>query len=192
MNARDRRARRTRASLEEGLLRLMERKSINNITVRELTEYVDINRSTFYLHYTDIYDMVSQIENELIENFYSELERDDTERTTQEGVYHFMEKAIEMLRDNRDKLLILCGENGDHTFIERLAEVVKKQSYEFFASMLGNEANTKNVDLAVAFFCSGTVALLQQWLRSDETMSPKSVLNLMFNLVLYGGHGFVE
>lgn len=169
----------------------MEKKNINNITVRELTEYVDINRSTFYLHYSDIYDMVSNIEDELIKGFYDELENDNIERTTQDGIYHFLEKAIEMLLENKAKLLILCGENGDHTFIERLAEVVKKQSHEFFRNMLGDDSGTKNVDLAVTFFCSGTVALLRQWL-SDESMSPKAVLNLMFNLVLYGGHGFVE
>ena len=50
----DRRVRKTRAQLRAGLARLLQKKSIKEITVKELVEEVDINRSTFYLHYTDI------------------------------------------------------------------------------------------------------------------------------------------
>lgn len=192
MTARDRRTRRTRANLEEGLLRLMEKKSINSITVRELTECVDINRSTFYLHYTDIYDMVAQIEDELIRGFYEELEKDKAERSTEEDVYHFMEKAIAALQANRRKLLILCSDNGDHTFIERLSEVTYKQAHHWFHSILGQGADPKRVELAVSFFCTGCVSLLEKWLRSEDTLNPKAVLSLMFELVLNGANGFVE
>ena len=48
----DRRVRKTKAQLREGLARLMLQKSIKEITVKELVDEVDINRSTFYLHYT--------------------------------------------------------------------------------------------------------------------------------------------
>ena len=132
LSALDRRTRRTKANLEEGLLQLMETKSINSITVRELTEKVDINRSTFYLHYTDIYDMIDQMEQELIDGFYDELDRNREERTTEEDVYHFMEKAVAKLLENRRRILILCGENGDHTFINKLAEVTYRQAHLWF------------------------------------------------------------
>jgi AcrR family transcriptional regulator len=48
----------------------VEVKSIQDITVRELSDLVDINRATFYLHYKNVFDMVEQIENEMIENFH--------------------------------------------------------------------------------------------------------------------------
>ena len=62
----DRRVRKTKAQLRAGLARLMQKKSIKEITVKELVEEVDINRSTFYLHYTDIYQMLESIEAELL------------------------------------------------------------------------------------------------------------------------------
>ena len=58
MNPKDRRVRKTKTQLENGLAGLLREKAINEITVTELTERVDINRSTFYLHYRDIYDMM--------------------------------------------------------------------------------------------------------------------------------------
>ena len=61
----DRRVRKTKAQLRAGLAKLMQTKSIKEITVKELVDEVDINRSTFYLHYTDIYQMLESIEDEL-------------------------------------------------------------------------------------------------------------------------------
>ena len=55
----ERRYRRTEALILNGLTTLLQQKSIKEITVRELADLVDINRSTFYLHYTDIYDLRS-------------------------------------------------------------------------------------------------------------------------------------
>ena len=65
----DRRIRKTENQLRAGLAKLMKEKNIREITVKELVEEVDINRSTFYLHYTDIYNMMSTIEEELMEDF---------------------------------------------------------------------------------------------------------------------------
>ena len=58
----DSRVRRTKRLLRQGLTELLKEKSIKKITVRELSDRVDINRGTFYLHYKDIYDLVEQIE----------------------------------------------------------------------------------------------------------------------------------
>ena len=61
----DRRVRKTKNQLRQGLARLMLEKSLKEITVKELTDLVDMNRGTFYLHYRDIYDLYAQIEAEL-------------------------------------------------------------------------------------------------------------------------------
>ena len=53
----DRRIRRTRTLLRQGLIQLMATKDIKDISVKELSDLADINRGTFYLHYNDIFDM---------------------------------------------------------------------------------------------------------------------------------------
>ena len=64
MEKMDRRVRKTRALLLQGLVKMLETHDIQDISVKELTELVDINRGTFYLHYDDIYDMLHKIEDE--------------------------------------------------------------------------------------------------------------------------------
>ena len=51
MEKMDRRVRKTRALLLQGLVKMLETHDIQDISVKELTELVDINRGTFYLHY---------------------------------------------------------------------------------------------------------------------------------------------
>ena len=63
----ERRYRRTEALILNGLTTLLQQKSIKEITVRELADLVDINRSTFYLHYTDIYDLLEKTEQRLLQ-----------------------------------------------------------------------------------------------------------------------------
>ena len=63
----DRRVRKTKSQLRKGLARLMQEKSIGEITVKELVEEVDINRSTFYLHYSDIPTLLREIEDDMME-----------------------------------------------------------------------------------------------------------------------------
>lgn len=54
----DRRTNRTKKMIREGFLKELENKSIEGISVTELCQKIDLNHSTFYLHYTDIYDVL--------------------------------------------------------------------------------------------------------------------------------------
>ena len=56
----------TRRAINAALLDLLQKKSIDNITVTELSQKAEINKGTFYLHYADIYDLY---QNALKEHF---------------------------------------------------------------------------------------------------------------------------
>ena len=95
----DRRIRKTKALLSQGLIQLMEEKEIRDISVKELTDLADINRGTFYLHYNDIYDLLIQMEDELFVEFNEILDRtmkDDggehSPREVLQEVFYFLER----------------------------------------------------------------------------------------------------
>ena len=71
----DRRVRKTKQQFRQGLTDLMKMKSIKDITVKELTEYVDMNRGTFYLHYRDVFDLLEQMEQELLDKMVALFEK---------------------------------------------------------------------------------------------------------------------
>ena len=61
----DRRVKKTKKQLRLALMHLMTQKSAKSISVRELAEQADINRSTFYIHYKDVNDLLLHLEDEM-------------------------------------------------------------------------------------------------------------------------------
>ena len=59
----DRRTRYTRQTIKDTFLELLKQKSFTKITVTEICKNAEINRGTFYLHYYDIHDVLSDIFN---------------------------------------------------------------------------------------------------------------------------------
>ena len=114
----DRRIRRTRKVLKECLTKLLKEKKIQEITVRELTEMADINRGTFYLHYRDVFDLMEQIEQELIDEAEEILTRYHTSDVVAKPSL-LLSELFRIVRENADIAVILVGENGDLNFVNR-------------------------------------------------------------------------
>ncbi|MBO4899378.1 MAG: TetR/AcrR family transcriptional regulator [Lachnospiraceae bacterium] len=56
----DLRVKKTKRAIYNALVELLKKKNLENITVLELTEAAEINKSTFYLHYSDIFDLYQE------------------------------------------------------------------------------------------------------------------------------------
>ena len=56
----------TQKKFEESLLKLMETKKFEAITVNDITELADVNRSTFYRHYFDKYELLEKVEDNIL------------------------------------------------------------------------------------------------------------------------------
>ena len=96
--ATDRRVKRTRRLLQSALAELMTQKKFREITVQDITDLADVNRSTFYLHYQDTYDLLRQIEDGLISGLEQKVEecreraRPYNLHALAECVYDFLEE----------------------------------------------------------------------------------------------------
>lgn len=107
----DRRIRRTKALLRHGLAQLMSEKSVNEVTVKELVDLVDINRSTFYLHYTDIYNMLESVEDELFDEILHTIRTHPVSPFNKDS-FPFIEDIFAILFDNREICAALLGPRG--------------------------------------------------------------------------------
>ncbi len=100
VNANDRRVKRTKKLLRDSLFSLLQEKSINEITVTELTDVADINRATFYFYYTDIFDMLNQIQNEAYELFEDVLQGADECAATPEAFVKYVKNILLFCKQN--------------------------------------------------------------------------------------------
>ncbi|WP_077612474.1 TetR/AcrR family transcriptional regulator [Clostridium sp. Marseille-P2415] len=67
-NENDLRIIKTRKLIRDAFIKLMDRKGFHGITINNIADMAMINRSTFYLHYTDKYDLLQQTMEEAIQN----------------------------------------------------------------------------------------------------------------------------
>lgn len=70
----DRRIKRTKTNIYTALVSLLFERDIRNITVKELCEKADVNKSTFYLHFMDIYDCKEKWQNEMFDEILSKVD----------------------------------------------------------------------------------------------------------------------
>ncbi|SEQ16332.1 transcriptional regulator, TetR family [Lachnospiraceae bacterium RM5] len=73
----DLRQKKTLKAINNAYLELRSKKSVTKITVKELCELAEISKATFYLHYSDIYDLTEKMQKEIIESICSNIEHPD-------------------------------------------------------------------------------------------------------------------
>ena len=66
INIKDKRVIKTRTAIIKATVSLISKKNIEQITISEIADLAMINRKTFYSHYNSVYDVLNDIENEII------------------------------------------------------------------------------------------------------------------------------
>ena len=113
----------TRRILEDGLIELMKDRPFEKITVTQLCAHTDINRSTFYMHYEDIYALLCAIEEDVLawqRKVVEELA--DKLQEGRDATVHAMERLFAYFVENAKYLQVLMSENGDIYFQKRFFE----------------------------------------------------------------------
>ena len=177
----DRRIPRTRAQLRHGLALLMEQKSVKEVTVKELTDLVNINRSTFYLHYTDIYHMLESIENELFEDILRTIHAHPVSPFNERS-FPFIEDIFAILFDNREICAALLGPHGDITFLNRIEEMLSHYCLKALQDAYPDLMD--NLKYSYAYCVAGCVGLIKDWLPRGCEESPQHMAQLTFRLVM--------
>lgn len=180
----DRRVRRTKALLLQGLIQLMEEKDIKDISVKELSDLADINRGTFYLHYSDVYDMLGKIEEDLFQEFNNILERDLVVAGSSPVIPRPVLLDLFIFLDhNRALARVLIGPHGDLAFLNRLKELVKEK----LRIMMDNaERSAEHFEYFYSFMVSGCTGVIECWLNQESPISPEGIAAYCSALLLGG------
>ncbi len=187
MATQDRRVRKTRTQLKNALVTLLRVKCINEITIQELVDEADINRSTFYLHYTDIYDMLTSIEQEFFDAFLVVIDsQDDFERVQNTGELH-PNKTLSLLfneiKKNTDICQVLMGPYGDVAFISKMiytiGEPLKRRVENLFK--VNEHPDSEYIYNYCLFGCMG---LIRRWFEEGLNKSSDEMAEMTAQLLI--------
>ncbi|MBR3167561.1 MAG: TetR/AcrR family transcriptional regulator [Erysipelotrichaceae bacterium] len=169
----------TKLKIIDSFIRLLGTKRFDKITVRELCEEAEIVRSTFYTHYQSVYDLIEEMENDLLDELayfiseedlanshalrYTGPERHETIFSVPlDSTFRFFQ-AIDR---NKKSLIALLSENGDPYFEIRL----KKQLERDINLMMDTEGIPN--DMLRPYFSEVMVSLqlnlLKYWIQAEN------------------------
>ncbi|MDR0642835.1 MAG: TetR/AcrR family transcriptional regulator [Treponema sp.] len=175
----DRKTRYTRKVLADSLIELMRDKPFTKITIRELCENADINRTTFYAHYRDPFDLLRQIEEETLGYIEDMLNKYDEKRSKRE-ILEMVEEILGFIANNSKSLQVLLSENGDIGFQKKLFRhfMLKEQVMKYFPKKSIREETKEYWSVYVIH---GAIGLVQYWLKNDMVVPvPELARILMF------------
>lgn len=180
----DRRVRRTKKLLAQGLTQLMQQKQVKDITVRELADLVDVNRGTFYLYYRDIFDMLEKIEAELFDRF-NEIIAARREGPILSQTQPMFADLFHFVEENQEICRILLSENGDMKFLRRLSDLVEQRLRADWLSSHIRLSETE-FEYRYAFGVMGCMGLVRAWLERGCTESADGMAVLADRLIQQG------
>ncbi|WP_373483407.1 TetR/AcrR family transcriptional regulator [Acetobacterium sp.] len=185
----DRRIRKTEQQLQTGLAQLLLEKSVEKITVSELSDLVDINRGTFYLHYKDVFDMLDQIENEIFIDFCTLLNRYASifERS---NTRPFLIDAFRFIAENDEMLHVLLCKPGHLAFLNRLQAVFKENFFEHWLEKYHPKVSPQ-IEYFYSYILSGCMGIMIQWLNTGMKESPEQMAKFT-EIIIFEGFKFFE
>ncbi|MGM9970929.1 MAG: TetR/AcrR family transcriptional regulator [Anaeroplasmataceae bacterium] len=170
----------TKKAIREAFADLVsEKKDIHKITVTELIERADIAKSTFYLHYQDIYDVAQEFEQEILNTLSNII---SNTISTIDSFENSFDLALKLIKDNEQLYSKIVNSSEPMYFIEKLKHVLvqrvfNKISLPFFSS----DPKIKNAQ--IRFFANGTVDLVIDYLKGNLNISLEECKSIILSFI---------
>lgn len=163
----------TKQRLADALKQQMQKKPLNKITVRELLDMTDITRSTFYYHFTDIYDLMKwMFDTELMEL----LKKSESFTSWDDGLL----LALRYVEQNRK--VCLCAYNSvglgvlQQLFYKNVVSIMQR----FVASLTADiPAHPEHVEFIVQYYTGALVMMLLRWIMHPDGHTPEEMIALL-------------
>jgi len=182
----DRRVRKTKKALRESLAELLMEKSIQHVTVRELTDKADVHRSTFYANFKDIYDLYNQTEDFVIQEISEILSAE----------YNLDAKAffsvlLQYIFDNKQVCRLILTGNINGIFISRISTLFKDLCIECWKKEHNLKCSDKELVYHAQFFLSGSMGVVGEWVTGNFEYSMEEIMVLLADID-YGFGEFIK
>ncbi len=185
----DRRVLKTKRAIRNAFAKLMVEKDINDITVMELSETADINRKTFYNYYSGVYQVVEDIENDIISS-YERLLGDVQFRESMNAPYQLFERFSQLINMDPEFFGYLLTMNGNIALITRIMTLIKDKTREKMTSQLAIE--DYKADIMIDFVLSGMLSVYQHWFSSDRSVPSEEVAQIISTMSFSGINGMLN
>ncbi|MCC8075084.1 MAG: TetR/AcrR family transcriptional regulator [Clostridiales bacterium] len=165
----------TRESFVNAFFQLAKTKSINRITIREITTLAGYNRTTFYRYFEDVYALVEYAEDEFLKSVRTALEAHGAAESISDD--KFFEVIINSFHENKERISILVSEQNRSHFLRKIKEAITSH-----VDQEHNVTPKKRIIMDIYFY--GIFHAISTNLQSKNALSDEDLMDVikaMFN-----------
>lgn len=172
----------TARRMDEALIALLGEKDFQYVTIKEICARADVNRSTFYLHYENIGDLLMEtIEfiNEKFSDSYAE-KNFTIDGKSRDELYFINEKwfmlYLEFIRENKH-IYKAVHENSNAFGVEKAFSNFFRNIYSPILSVYG--VPEEKHEYIMTFYRHGLVSVIMKWVDNDCAESPEFIMEII-------------
>ncbi|MGE8207300.1 TetR/AcrR family transcriptional regulator [Heyndrickxia sp. NPDC080065] len=185
---------RTKESIRDALVELMEEKGFEAITVKDITTRAKINRGTFYTHYQDKYDLMAKCQEEImngmadiVKNKFPDLITDLDTNPMTTAPFTIAVSIFEYLDRNRGFMKAVLGPKGDLSFQTKLKKFMWNTLFENNKNPIAKQTNLLVPgEYLVSYIASAHIGVIQQWLNGDRQEAPQEMARILSMITING------
>ncbi len=171
--------------MNNALINLLDNKDFEDITVKEICQTASVNRSTFYLHYENTYDLLKETIENLYKDFFSRydsnLSMDRINNKSNDDLFlitpKYLKPYLSFVYDNKKifKLMYFKNEvfNGRNMYEIWLDKIFKPILSKF------NVKNEEEQSYIMLFHLQGLIGLIMEWVKNDCKMPIDDLINVI-------------
>lgn len=180
---------RTKEAIRGALVKLIEEKGFEAITVKDITTVAKVNRGTFYAHYQNKYDLMTKLEDGFMHNI-AQIVKKNINKDINKGkvdLPRILETALfEYLNESGDFLKAVLGPKGNLTFQTRLRDFMLNTMFGDQMPLLKEEELLVSKHYLAAYVASAHIGVIQKWLETGRKESPQEIAQFLAKLTLEG------
>lgn len=180
----DARVRYTRMVIKNCFIELLKSQPVNRITVKDVCELAEVNRATFYKHYTDCFDLLKQIEDEMIAELKLMIQDSKHKNNTE-----IFKKMFSRIKHDGELYITLVSDHGDSTLPNRILSLCYEQMNLSIEDQFPNMSKPK-WEWLYYFSANGCSGILSHWINTGMKEDVSELSNFIGDLISKINTGF--
>ncbi len=179
----DRRVIRTKNAIREAYIQLLMDKKAKKITITEIARLADIDRKTFYLHYSTVDDILWEIEEELVDELIKVLKKEQTPEMPF-SITRLFEHLNDMVEKNYAFFQFIAASREHSYFFEQMKEVLVREIKDVAAPYF--KMTETEFLVYTEFYLAGIISVYVRWFRDHLDLPVNQLADLVTNASYVG------
>ena len=171
----------TKNAMLEAFWAVYQQKPIDRITIRDIADTAHIHRSTFYRYFTDIYDVLDQFEQKILDDISATLENLHDAQVLTDLISH-AGIIVDALKGHAPAIYHLTSPNGDSGFRDKL----RRRMLGHFSQFSSSAERSLETEYLFHFIFTNILANLNFWYEHRHEYPLEQIVQVSKQLVSDG------